>query len=898
MQMDENIKKDFERLAALTGTASFAYEELHNENVNNYSHYDYEKVINAVSKAKNISYDEARNRLIDAGVLRYLADGDFAIDVGSSTRSGGGINYRGGLIQFCHSQRDAQVLYHEYAHSLQSMYHPFNDDVLNKMYNDSFMDMKKNTYMSQDYYRYLNEMHSETFAYTIMLMRAKSTKEFMDIAAEALSYGASMTINGSKEKQTIYGQSGANSKYYATYNVMKETIKTVLKLKRKQKYKDYFDENGAIKPQEMCNLARDIVQKSAYSPRQFRAFMAHRMMTMPFKKTEIKANISDRPITRLGMDHSYRRDVVGSYLAKGLLDVYEKIRGFNKEKFLFNANLRHSGLISDHTKKLKTEFLSPIDTSLPKNALALQSIDKIHLGLSMFDQSTHMEDFTEELLRAAVAKRYRNKDFSEESRRKFVDDCCCALGHHPLSATSQLLDEFFKRTDEISQINADNPYFDKMMSYSEHTLYQQIEAKNTLAYEPDNFSYAPKIGKMSILNKMDDIDRIGAFIRLGIDVNSATHDGLTPLMYSRDPIKTKMLLDAGANPNAQDAYGQTPVMYARTAEMVQLYIDAKANLEIKDAYGYTALFNCNRSSVLRALIDGGADKNARDNNGRTVLMHDKSISFMKTFLTEGPKPDINAVDSYGKNALVYHLANPQITKLLIDAGIDVNAQDNYGNTALIYSSDKNTIKTILEAKPDLNIRNIYGENALMHNMSYEKTKLLIDAGIDINACDNMNKNALMHVLADPNLEGPERLKIVDKMLKSGIDTKVNDENGSNALSYLMLNHTISYEDKSKLIERLVYAGVDYKQVLNDNIFINLDEKKQIVDVLQSMREKASKLSIARNRVAKAIDRLDSRIGSPIQKIIGKKVEDIQLPRTLKTIESKISYGLFKRSNTK
>jgi len=74
-------------------------------------------------------------------------------------------------------------------------------------------------------------------------------------------------------------------------------------------------------------------------------------------------------------------------------------------------------------------------------------------------------------------------------------------------------------------------------------------------------------------------------------------------------------------------------------------------------------------------------------------------------------PDINHQYEYGKNLLFIFTTQPKIVLALIKAGIDINAKDNFDNNAL-------------------------------HFANYEVSKILIDAGIDMHHCNKEGLNAI------------------------------------------------------------------------------------------------------------------------------------------------------------
>lgn len=87
----------------------------------------------------------------------------------------------------------------------------------------------------------------------------------------------------------------------------------------------------------------------------------------------------------------------------------------------------------------------------------------------------------------------------------------------------------------------------------------------------------------------------------------------------------KILLDAGANPNAALTDGRTPLHHAASslndAELVRLLLSRGANPNVGWGEGNTPLFSAVLASrgTRRALFEGGANINAVNASGETAL---------------------------------------------------------------------------------------------------------------------------------------------------------------------------------------------------------------------------------------------------------------------------------------
>ena|SRR2546430_1767550 len=89
----------------------------------------------------------------------------------------------------------------------------------------------------------------------------------------------------------------------------------------------------------------------------------------------------------------------------------------------------------------------------------------------------------------------------------------------------------------------------------------------------------------------------------------------------------RILLERGADINAQDQWGRSALMIAADAgylDTVKLLLDWEANVHLKDMRGYTALMRAawkGHLDIVNALIERGADVNGVDEkHGYTALL--------------------------------------------------------------------------------------------------------------------------------------------------------------------------------------------------------------------------------------------------------------------------------------
>lgn len=272
-----SIEKDLTAMSAETGTAMFSYNELHHSKAGGELHCDYKKVIDGVSKAQKITHSEAEKKLLECEALRPLPNGEYAVDVGYTTRNGGGRNH-GGTVFFTFSDSDIHNKYHEMAHSYQKQGNLFDDAKLDKMYAVSEQGLKTGESKEEKladketYKTYLKEAHSEIFAQTALMLRKRTTLGFMEQALYAQSYGEARNAEG-----FIAGimdkDSGNKAKLYACKPVMHAAIKEVAAIRKAGKRAEYFNPDGTLNAKKVATLCEKIVLDNAYSPRTYKAFV-------------------------------------------------------------------------------------------------------------------------------------------------------------------------------------------------------------------------------------------------------------------------------------------------------------------------------------------------------------------------------------------------------------------------------------------------------------------------------------------------------------------------------------------------------------------------------------------------------------------------------------------------
>lgn len=300
------------------------------------------------------------------------------------------------------------------------------------------------------------------------------------------------------------------------------------------------------------------------------------------------------------------------------------------------------------------------------------------------------------------------------------------------------------------------------------------------------------------------------------------------------PEITRILLDAGADPNARDDRLETPLMEAAknasisvipvlvasgastdlkteegetalqmaarkgNVEAVQALVDANATVAARSDNGWTPLHAAaysGHTDVIKVLLENGVPVNVRDNEGRTPLFvvsdswEEDALSDMQMLLDAGADP--NAATEDGRTplqVLAEKRKNEAGVHTLLDAGADPNGQAALGwqrktphITALHQAaagSSLGAVEALLRAGARVDARGGVMETPLMLAARQGHTDIitsLLDRGAEVNAA---NVNGVTPLVAAAEQEHASAIKT---LLDRGAQRSVQTEMGETAL---------------------------------------------------------------------------------------------------------------------
>lgn len=226
----------------------------------------------------------------------------------------------------------------------------------------------------------------------------------------------------------------------------------------------------------------------------------------------------------------------------------------------------------------------------------------------------------------------------------------------------------------------------------------------------------------------------------GADANAKNPAGATALLWAAgDWEKASLLIAHGADVNVQSALGRTPLLSAAAQDgagpVVGMLLKKGASTAVVDKLtgppnvpqgggSGSAVIEAAKArsgEALKLLLANHLDVNFKGGNGSTALGEATilgNVENVRTLLKAGAKTDARVSSGRYTPLMLAAMRNdPQLVRMLIDAGSEVDARDVVGSTALMwaaYSERGNSavVELLLKAGAEVNARNDKGETAM------------------------------------------------------------------------------------------------------------------------------------------------------------------------------------------
>ncbi|AIL65687.1 Ankyrin repeat protein [Rickettsiales bacterium Ac37b] len=297
------------------------------------------------------------------------------------------------------------------------------------------------------------------------------------------------------------------------------------------------------------------------------------------------------------------------------------------------------------------------------------------------------------------------------------------------------------------------------------------------------------------------------------------------------------LIDAGIDVNSRTVNGETPLHFAvniGNLTMVEKLIKAAADINAKTTQGETALhFAVMKKDIkiIKKLIQYGADVKSKTINRKTALHFaaEKGYTKIAKLLIKSEAP-IDAQTIEGKAVIHFAADNGyiKIVKELIKHGANINIK-TLENVTPLYMATKNKnikiVKNLLKYGADANLKTTYHKTPLhlaAENGDIEIVRELIKYGANVNS-RTVDSETPLHFAANKG-----NTKIVKELIAHGAAINVKTLQGETPLDLAMIKFNpeiinILSEHKASLASRRYLKSFqDFTKIVG-NVGMVLDE---------------------------------------------------------------------------